>query len=244
MKNKILEIIEKAIGLDSRIIEDYLFDEQKKSDLSTKVFFGMLKDEIEKIKKNDTNIITELNQKGLIILYKYHLLDVIVDGLFESSLNERELTPDLAKILGYKLPFESKKPSFKKEEDKELCDIENKFNQMPIDQVRYHFKPLIEKENPKGVIWMSASDFDIFIERSFGMQTDLSKPKINLGHGAKYAIVKLFYGFYDKCQVEFLTQNRNKGPFIELLKKAFDTDIFDDMTNDNFKEKSNYEWNY
>jgi len=127
----------------------------------------------------------------------------------------------------------------------EAQNIENKFNQMPIEEVKSHFLPLIQKKNSKGIIWMSASDFDIFIKRSFGMQTDLSKskPKINLVYGAKYAIVKLFYGFYEKCQIELLTQNRNKGPFIELLKNAFDTSIFDNLTNENFKrDKSKWEW--
>lgn len=122
-------------------------------------------------------------------------------------------------------------------------EIENKFNQMPIEEVRSHFLPLIQKKNPKGQIWMSASDFEIFLKRSFGMQTDLSKPKINLVYGGKHAIVKLFFGFYEKCQNENFTQNRNKIPFIELLKNSFDTNWFDDLTNDNFKkDKSKYEW--
>jgi hypothetical protein len=126
----------------------------------------------------------------------------------------------------------------------EAQNIENKFNQMPIEEVRSHFLPLIQKKNRKGIIWMSASDFDIFIKRSFGMQTDLSPPKINLVYGAKYAIVKLFYGFYEKCQNDDLTQNRKKDPFIELLKNAFDTKVFDDLINSNFKTRhsKSYEW--
>jgi len=122
-------------------------------------------------------------------------------------------------------------------------NIGNKFNQMKIEDVRNHFLPLIKTKNPKKVIWMTTSDFEIFLKRSFDMQTDLSKPKINLGHGAKYATVKLFYKFYEKCQNEYLTQNRNKDPFVELLKNAFDTSLFNDLTNENFKgDKSKYEW--
>ena len=56
MNNKILSIIETATELDGRIIQDYLFDEQSKSDLSPKVFFGMLKSEIDKIKKRDVKL--------------------------------------------------------------------------------------------------------------------------------------------------------------------------------------------
>ncbi|EKB47250.1 hypothetical protein B879_04150 [Cecembia lonarensis LW9] len=123
-------------------------------------------------------------------------------------------------------------------------EIENKFNQMPMDEVRQHFRPLIEKKNPKKKDWMTNKDFDIFLRRSFGGETDLPKPKITLGHGAKYALVKLFYLFYDKCQIEYYNQNRNKEPFLNLLKDAFLTKEFDDLDTSNFKKSnSNYEWN-
>jgi hypothetical protein len=114
---------------------------------------------------------------------------------------------------------------------------------MPIDQVRDHFKPLIEKKNPKGVIWMSNEDFKIFLRRSFGKDESLNKPKINLGNGAKMALVKLFYQLYEKCQIEDYTQNRNKEPFLNLLKEAFLTDEFNDIEASNFKaSNSKYEW--
>ncbi len=122
-------------------------------------------------------------------------------------------------------------------------NIGNKFNQMPIEEVKSHFLPLIQKKNPKGKIWMSNSDFEIFLKRSFGLQTDLSKPKINLGHGAKMALVKLFYQFYDKCQSGDYNQNRNREPFLNLLKDAFLTKEFDNLDTSNFKAISKYPWN-
>ena len=115
---------------------------------------------------------------------------------------------------------------------------------MPMEEVRDHFKPLIEKKNPKKKVWMTNEDFDIFLRRSFGRDENLEKPKINLGHGAKYAIVKLFYQFYEKCQIEDYNQNRNKDPFLNLLKDAFLTNEFDDLDTSNFKgSNSKYEWN-
>lgn len=122
--------------------------------------------------------------------------------------------------------------------------IKNIFNSMPIEQVRDHFKPLIEKENPKKLIWMTNEDFDIFLRRSFGKDGTLEKPKINLGHGAKLALAKLFYQFYEKCQIEDYNQNRNKEPFLNLLKDAFLTEEFQKFETSNFKaSKSKYEWN-
>lgn len=131
-----------------------------------------------------------------------------------------------------------------KPENRVFSENENKFNQMPMDVVRQHFRPLIEKKNPKKKVWMTNEDFDIFLRRSFGGETDLPKPKITLCYGAKYALVKLFYQFYDKCQAEDYNQNRNKDPFLNLLKEAFSTKEFDDLDTSNFKDSnSKYEWN-
>lgn len=125
----------------------------------------------------------------------------------------------------------------------EVNQLENKFNQMPMNEVRSHFKPFIEKKNPKKIVWMTNEDFDIFLRRSFGKDESLEKPKINLCHGAKYAIVKLFYQFYEKCQIEDYNQNRNKEPFLNLLNDAFLTKEFEDLDTSNFKaSNSKYEW--
>jgi len=122
--------------------------------------------------------------------------------------------------------------------------LENKFNSMPLEDVKNFFKVLTLKKNPKGKIWMSESDFETFIKRSFGLQTDLEKPSINIGRGGKYALVKLFWMYYNLCQNEDIALNRLKAPYYELLKNAFYTENFDDLRIDNFKESnSDYDWN-
>jgi len=327
MKNSITDIIEMATKLDGRVLSDYLYEEQKKSDLSSKVFFGMLTAEINEIKKRDVKLINQLDDKGLIISYKYHLVNILVESMFAQTLSERELTPKLARVLGYILPVDplksdeigimdkyvkeddewqkvefektmnSLKPTFERNgwyaprdfrevrewhyyeikkntperedlperamiQDREIYiqwakathqkektappveDIKKKFNKMPIEEVRNHFKLLIEKENPRKTIWMTEGDFEIFMKRSFGGQTELPKPEINIGGTGKYAVVKLFYQFYSKSTDHPYNGNRKKDPFVKLLKDAFVNSDFDDLTNDNFKGDKNkkYEW--
>jgi hypothetical protein len=327
MKKSITDIIEMATKLDGRVLSDYLYEEQKKSDLSSKVFFGMLTAEINEIKKRDVKLINQLDYKGLIISYKYHLVNILVESMFEQTFSERELTPKLAKVLGYILPVDplksdemgimdkyvkeddewqkvefdktmnSLKPTFEKNgwyaprdfrevrewhyyeikknpperedlperamiQDREIYiqwakathqkketappaeNIEKKFNKMPIEEVRKHLKLLIQKENPTiKKIWMTEGDFEIFMKRSFGGQTELSKPKINIGSTGKYAVVKLFYQFYSKSTDHPYNGDRKKDPFVKLLKDAFENSDFDDLTNDNFKgDKHKYEW--
>src|SRR5690606_21297005 len=82
--------------------------------------------------------------------------------------------------------------------------IENKFNQMPMNEVQDHFKPLTEKKNKKGEIWMTEEHFHNFLKRSFGGKMDLPKPKINIGNRGKFAVVKLFYLYYQKSISEDL----------------------------------------
>ena len=111
---------------------------------------------------------------------------------------------------------------------------------MPLSDVIDFFKPLIERTNLGGEVWMTTENFELFIRRSFGHELNLGKPKIKLGSIGKYAIVKLFHKFYSKCMEEDIMENRLTEPFIELLKNAFDTKHFSQF---NFKSsKSLYEW--
>ncbi|MEX2335803.1 MAG: hypothetical protein WD555_00860 [Fulvivirga sp.] len=127
--------------------------------------------------------------------------------------------------------------------DDSIADNDNKFNTMPLEDVKNFFKVLTIKRNPKGQIWMNESDFETFIQRSFGDQMDLPKPKINIGGRGKYALVKLFWMYYELCQYEDIASNRLKAPYFELLKNAFDTNTFIDLRSDNFKpSKSKYNW--
>jgi hypothetical protein len=394
MTNSINQIIETAVKLDSKILEDYLYEMQSQSNLDSKVFFGLLKTELKEIKKRDKEEIDRLEKSGLILFYKYHLLEIIVDMIFEGEFLRRDITPKMARVLGYDIKPSQKKSSketseihkathmkfneidfhielvracneppgnrinyllmlrneakYKKEpfivkikdafkniqnawenefnfkkagllnpesisditipifhfreypglenfsmafngyinkqvleelselvislnlylgikeikkgvselsqitdqkqtnnlKHKESNGLKNKFNLMPFEEVRSHFLPLIKIPNPKKIIWMTNEDFETFLRRSFGGEKDLEKPKINMGHGAKYAIVKLFYEFYNKCQIEDYNQTRNREPFLNLLKDAFLTKEFDDLDTSNFKaSNSQYEWN-
>ena len=131
-------------------------------------------------------------------------------------------------------------------EEKPNNQFENQFNKMTIEDVKNHFKPLIIRENPDKKIWMTEGDFEIFMKRSFGGQTELPKPEINIGRRGKYAVVKLFYQFYSKSTDHPYNGDRKKDPFVKLLKDAFENSVYNDLTNDNFKGDKNkkYEWVY
>lgn len=120
MPVKINQIIETAITLDSRILKDYLYEMQSKSSINSKVFFGLLKSEIEKIKSRDKELIDNLEKRGLGIFYKYDLLGRVVDDIIDSEFLKKKLTPELARILGFDIEpnpndlRNSKQPPYKK----------------------------------------------------------------------------------------------------------------------------------
>jgi hypothetical protein len=172
-------------------------------------------------------------------IYKSTIQDL---GKFVLSFKNQNSLKKLRKLIDSKIGNDSFIPE---ENLLNLIDEvpQNKFNSLRFEEVRNHFKPLFEKKNPSGQNWMKDEDFEIFLKRSFGLQTELPKPKINFGSTGKFAVVKLFYLFYEKCLNEDITQNRKKDPFVKLLKEAFDTDSFNKLSNDNFKkDKNQYEW--
>lgn len=241
---------------------DYLDNLRKETKLSKAGFIAKLKEannnifqawkSLEMKSKSQLPDVYDLSFPFNSFLYYPHLKDFSTQ--FQGHINEEHLITLENFIKLYELRILQKeflKKAKKAESSKEKVEpekneeeIKNTFNSMPFEQVKDHFKPLIEKKNPKGKIWMTNEGFDVFLKRSFGKKINLSKPKINIGYGGKYAIVKLFYQFYNHCQNESLNENRSKNPFIELLKNAFDTKDFDDMTNENFKgDKSDFDWN-
>lgn len=122
-------------------------------------------------------------------------------------------------------------------------ELKNEFNRMDFEEVRKHFIQLTKKLNKSKKKWMTEHDFDVFLKRSFGGQKDLSKPKIEIGSGGKYAVVKLFHAFFSKSHSHSYEANTRKQPYIDLLKNAFDTEAFNNLQNNNFKiDKSKYEW--
>lgn len=256
-----IELI-KAISEPDQAKWDYLDNLRKQTNLSKGGFIAKLKDANNNIFQAWKSLEMDQNLKlpGVenwsfpfnSFLYYPHLKDFSTQ--FQGHINEQHLKNLENFIKLYELRIlqkeylkkakKAKSSKEKEESENNEEEIKNTFYSMPFDQIKDHFKPLIEKKNPKGIIWMTNEAFDVFLKRSFEEKINLSKPKINIGFGGKYAIVKLFYQFYNHCQNESLTENRSKNPFIELLKNAFDTKDFDDLTNENFKgDKSDFDWN-
>jgi hypothetical protein len=165
-----------------------------------------------------------LNDLGQILaLYKFEQTAKRVNKLLDRKLLEAE----------------------KKSKTDQETEIKNTFNSMPIEEVREHFRPLTEKKNriSGGEIWMTKEDFEIFLRRSFGGESNLPKPKIKIGSKGKYAVVKLFHSFYEKTLDHPYNGPREIDPVFNLLKNAFETSIYDNERKDNFKnDKSKYSW--
>jgi hypothetical protein len=197
----IKQIIETAAELDGGIVEDFLYDMQKQSNLRAKVFFGLLNAELDKIKKRDREEIEKLERRGLIIFYKYFLLDILIDGIFEKESSRIDLTPQMAKVLGYnivpntidlsktKKPLnEQRKTSYKWENnpDKELFELFNlmisKFKLISLETTYDQFKSVFTMkplESIKPIKWHqdNASELLYFIERLEQSDNIIHNPK-------------------------------------------------------------------
>lgn len=238
---------------------DFLNREKKKGNYSKKAFLIKLEEALNHFKQaleieSKNARFTNVEDFGFPInaLNRYEPLRPF-SSKFSGHISKAVLN-DLGKIITfYKFEqtvkrvnklFDEKLGQFQEQEE-EPRDFENKFNSMPIEEVREHFRPLTEKENKVsgGEIWMTKEDFEIFLRRSFGGESNLPKPKINIGNTGKYAIVKLFHSFYEKTLDHPYNGPRGKDPVLNLLKEAFNTSIFENERNDNFKrDKSNYSW--
>lgn len=255
------KIFKTAIELDNRIIEKYLIDEQKKSSLSPQVFFGLLLSHIKQI--SISKEIEYLKGRVLELTYELKIFD-LEDAPTLSSLSReynrtkktKKLEEAKSKTINYELFNEivnrlweqsisdtkvKPNPDESNIEDEDV-PLENKFNTMPMVQVRSFFMLLVTKKNKDGIHWMTEEDFEIFLKRSFG-EIELPKPKINIGKAGKCAIKKLFFLFYEECLIESISENNSKDRFIPLLKNAFENNPFDDLTNNSFQKRdSKYEW--
>ena len=254
------KIFNTAIILDNRIIEKYLIEEQKKSNFSPQVFFGLLLSHTKQISISKKigylkGIVEDLSDE--LTIFNSQVAPTLSRWDRESSLTRKteKLEEAKSKAINYELFYEivirqleisistSESPPISEGgQPKEENPLENKFNTLDIEKVIKHFKPLTTKKI-KDDPWMTDEDFDIFIRRSFCEEENLSKPKIKIGHGKKYAVVTLFYKFYEFCDSENYTENNKKEPYLSLLKGAFETTTFDNVILSNFKVKSKYSWN-
>lgn len=259
MEKIIQDVIKTAIKLEEEAMGTYLIDAQARSGFSDKVFFDLLKTEIQGLKKeynffdistfNILNHVDYLNQhldrRDIFEFQKgCRSINIKVEAL-NNSLNQI-LLKKIQSSSKIKIKRESmdKKKRFINElkEKAKREEIKNCFP-LQLTQVIEHFQLLIESTNSAGKVWMTMENFELFIRRSFGQELQLPKPEIHLGSDGKYAVVKLFYLFYFNCMEDDIMENRKKDRFVELLSNAFETTKFNDLRNDNFKgDKSRYEW--
>jgi hypothetical protein len=257
------EIFNTAIILDSRTIEEYLIDEQKKSTYSPQVFFGLLLYHAEQI--SISKKIEYLKGRVLDLTYELKIFDSEVAPTLSNWNREytrtkktKKLEEAKSKAINYKLFDEIvirqleisisgseailNTDGIEEDQEDQEVPLEYPFNRMPKDQVRLFFTPLIETENNEGDKWMSPESFEIFLRRSFDEEISLSKPEIKLGKGTKGAIIKLFYEFYSHSIDKNYSSKREKKPYVKLLMDAFNTGIFDNLDDDSFNGKADWDW--
>lgn len=247
MKKEIPEIINTALELDNNLLKEFFELHQKESGLKPEFFFGLLKVEIKKRRKKlniDFSRITDEDYQ--------HTINTIIESYQGNDYNGFMRLASglyiLEEFLNKQLIFlrETNKNSsgtiWTPESDFKDSEVAEKiFNSMPLEEAISHFSPLMVEKNKSGVVWMEKHDFDLFIKRSICMQSHLPKPKINIGYGGKYAIIKLFHNFYSKSLKNYYSVDRKKDLYVELLKDAFDIPVFNNLSNDDFKGgKSEY----
>jgi len=252
------EIFNTAIIQDSRTIEKYLIEEQIKSNNSPQVFFGLLLSHTKKI--SISKEIEYLKARVLELTYELKIFD-LEDAPTLSNLSReynrtkktKKLEEAKSKAINYELFNEivnrlweqsisgsEAKPN--PDNSEEEVPLINKFNTMPIEQVRSFFEPLVKTKNRDGQFWMTQENFEIFLRRSF-LEEELPKPQIKIGRAGKGAVMKLFFEYYEFCITELISENNSKDRFIPLLKNAFKTELFDNLTNNSFQKRdSKHNW--
>lgn len=253
------KIFKTAIELDSRTIKKYLIEEQEKSGYSPEVFFGLLLSHTKQISITKKigylkGIVEDLTDE--LTIFNSQVAPTLSRWDREYSLTRitEKLEVAKSKAINYELFYEivnrlleqsisgsEAKPNPDNIEEEEVSLIK-KFNTMPIEQVRSFFEPLIKTKNRDGQFWMTQENFEIFLRRSF-LEEELPKPQINIGRAGKGAVMKLFFEYYEFCITELISENNSKDRFIPLLKNAFKTELFDDLTNNSFQKRdSKHNW--
>jgi hypothetical protein len=245
MEHTISKILETAIRINSQIIEAYLIEEQENSGYSAQVFFGMLKDEIQWVRKKyrtkseKYEWIKEFDDI-LPVIEKNDLGNFFSD--FDSRIEQFELVSTIVNdFFNQWLPKSENTPFIKKKQNPPSPTLENSFNKMSIKEVRAIFMPLVETKNKNGEYWMNKKDFDVFIRRSFTGES-LAKPNINFNETEKGCIIKLFYAFYTESKKKREITSRLKKRYIELLEDAFNTEVFLNLHSANFCSRAKCDW--
>jgi hypothetical protein len=258
METNISEVLKTAIELDELLIEKYLLEQQKKSTDSYQIFFGRLKSKIKKLYREPADhLLLNFDNELLEWFFEVGLFDRSIWNKLASSKSYMRMNlPHLEKLISqFKLvknivnrlseqSFLEPETTATVERNQSSPEIQliNNFNSMEMKDVIAHFRPLVRKKNNDKSLWMTEEDFNLFLKRSFSQEEGLPKPKIKVGNTGKYAVVSLFYQFYQKCLSEDISKNNKKEPFIRLLKDAFDTTKFNKIIPSNFKIKGKYNW--
>ena len=244
MKKEIPEIINTALELDNNLLKEFFELHQKESGLKPEFFFGLLKVEIKERRKKLNIDFSRIDDED----YQYKIINSYQGNDYTGYLRLASGLYILEEFINKQLIFfqgtdeNSSGTIWTPESDCKDSDVaENFFNTMPLEMAISHFSPLMVEKNKSGVVWMEKHDFDLFIKRSICKQSHLPKPKINIGYGGKYAIIKLFHNFYSKSLKNDYSVDRKKDLYVELLKDAFDIPVFNNLSNDDFKGgKSEY----
>jgi hypothetical protein len=258
-------IFNTAINLNSGTIEKYLIEEQKKSSFSPQVFFELLLSHTKRM--SISKEIEHLKGRVLELTYELKIFDLedapTLSNLsreYNRSKKTKKLEEAKSKAINYELFNEIvnrlREQSISTSEGSPISDsgqpkkvnhleenpLVNRFNSMPIEQVRSFFEPLIKTKNRDMEFWMTEENFDIFLRRSFGKE-EFPKPQIKIGRAGKGAVMKLFFEFYEECLIESISENNSKAMFIPLLRDAFDTDIYNNLKETSFQKRdSKHNW--
>jgi hypothetical protein len=230
MEREFSEVIITSIRLKSSIAEKYLVESQKKSGYDFEVFFELLKLEIQGLKKKYSPFypISERMKSSDYLEPEWHGKTLAtISSEYDLIFNDLSFLERTIEGL-----FEQEGPTH----------LENKWNELPIEDVQSFFSKLVIKKNKKGENWMTSEEFELFLRRSFGEELDLKKPEINMGKGTKGIIIQLFYEFYEYNLKHNSYATRDKSPFVKLLEEAFNTKIFYGLNIDNFNDKADWNW--
>ncbi len=104
-----------------------------------------------------------------------------------------------------------------------------------------HFKVFKEKSSKNGKPFLTIVQFDLFIQRAFHGDSEISKQTFNVGNREKLFIVKRFHQFYDIAAKEYENTTQCRDKYIKLLTDNFTNWEYQDIKN-NFGNKVKVDW--
>lgn len=120
-------------------------------------------------------------------------------------------------------------------------DRENKFNQVPLNQVKAHFEILTTQRSKKNnKPHLTKDQLDKFIEIAFLNDNERGgveqKLLMNCTFGELQSIRRVFYEFYENCKFEYESTRNSKEKYVRLLTDYFEGFGYKQIAN-NFDKK-------